>query len=284
MKKYSLMFLWLYSINLSANVITPYRSDSLNNPHIKNICRQARSNHQSDIQQVNELYNELKILTTQKNILDKAEKIHSLITQINETSKRIRYLSMPEWNTETIPIELIWTVEHQLFYDETDFLNIKQTVLLADRQDFGLPYGMARNLICGSYVSPLNSFIFDRTKPPHPDLGKYLVLTNTRSSITGKKIIKSFFLNSENEDVRRYLALSPKMVCSEYEIDMSFYIAYKKNVTLLEACQMLDTLLFQVEVTYVVYERDPLNKDKNIRIEKKETIFLTAKNKDDNAS
>lgn len=282
MKKYILLPILIYSISVSANVLTAERSESLTNSSIKDICRYVTSDHLSDIRHVNDLYQELKSLTREKNLLDKSEKIHALVYQINEYSKRIRYLSRPEWSSENIPIELIWTVNHSLFYDESVFLNLKKSILLR-RDDQGISYVFNRNLTAGDFVSPLNSFITGlKSKAIDPDLGKYLIMTNTRSLISDKKILKSYFLNSENNDVKNYLAINPRILRTESEIDHNFIIKYKKNVTALEACQMLNTLLFEVEISYTVYEPTPTDKTQKIKVIKKDIIYLTARNEADN--
>ena len=283
MTKYILLSILIYSISTSANVLTAERSESLTNSSIKDICRYVTSDHLSDIRHVNDLYQELKVLTREKNLLDKSEKIHALVNQINEHSKRIRYLSRPEWSNESIPIELTWVVNHNLFYDETNFLKLKKSMLLR-REDQGIPYVFNRNLVADDFVSPLNSFILGlKSKAIDPDLGKYLIAASTRSSIFDKKILKSYFLNSENNDVKNYLVMNPHLLRTESEIDHNFIIKYKKNVTTLEACQMLNTLLFEIEISYTVYEPTPTDKTQKIKVIKKDMIYLTARNEADNA-
>lgn len=278
MKKYFLLSILIYSASAPANVIRAERSESLTNPGIKHICSYVTSEHLNDIQHVDDLYQKLKEITLQKDLLDKSKIIHEIVFQINEYSKRIRYLARPEWSSERIPIELTWVVNHDLFYNESTFLNLKKAILFR-REDQGIPYVFNRNLVAGDFVSPLNSFIAGlKNKAIDPDLGKYLIMTNTRSSILEKKLLKSYFMNTENEDVKNYLALNPRLLRTESEIDHNFVIKYQKNATTLEICQMINTLLFEVEVSYAVYEPDPSDNTKKVKVIKKDMLYLTARN------
>lgn len=185
---------------------------------------------------------------------------------------------------EIFQIELKWNVLNEIFYNEEDFLELKQTTLLFENDNFTEFYAYDRAFFWGDYIHPLNSFYYDPNKPLHPDLGKYLDELNTRSSITRKKLIRASLNNSEWTEAGHYLSLNPRILMSEFDIDYGFPVVFKKNVTGLEACQILNTLLLEIEVSYAVYEPDPADKSKKIKIEKKDIIYLSAKSEKGTAS
>lgn len=213
--------IFLIAIQAQAQVIISKGSSILSDPGLRNICRQMTSDHLNDIAELNQLYKELKLVIDQNYFADNSEKISSLVNQIKEYSGRIQYLSKPEWNTETIPIQLTWTVSNDLFFDNSDYLKLKGEV---QAKWSGRP----------------------------PNLYKYI--TYNVDHVSEKKLISTKFLNSTKSDISEFLSLDGSSdYRSEYARDRSFVIVYKKNVTALEACQFLKTLLFEVKISFVKY-------------------------------
>ena len=132
MKKYLLIFILMCSVSSRGEVILAKASASLTDPELKNICRQMTSDHLSDIQHLNSLSEELKRVIADDNSINKSDKISFLMAQIKDYADRIRFISKPEWNSETIPIILTWTVSNKLFFDNSEYLKLKsKNVLLS---------------------------------------------------------------------------------------------------------------------------------------------------------
>lgn len=125
MKKYLLMCILMYATLSHAEVILAEASASLTDPELKNICRQMTSDHLSDIQHLNSLSEELKKVIADDNSINKSDKMSFLMAQIKDYADRIRFISKPEWNSETIPIILTWTVSNKLFFDNSEYLKLK---------------------------------------------------------------------------------------------------------------------------------------------------------------
>lgn len=193
----------------------------LNDPELQKICTQMTSNHIYDLVRLNDLLDELQILTAQNGFVAAPEKVHALVTQINDYSKRIQHLTKPEWNTEVYPIVLTWTVRHDLFFDNSEYLALK---------------GKIREGQFGWAV----------------DLPKYLMFQY--NYIEEKKLISAKFLGMENTDVLPFFDLhAADLQRTEFEEDHNFIIRYKKNATALEVCQFFSSLKFQVKISYVQY-------------------------------
>lgn len=183
--------------------------------------------------------------------------------------------SATDKKTKTFPVELSWLVFNEIFYNDYDFLDLKHAALFSDNDNW-ISYGFERKHYYGDLISPLDSFDYNPTKPLHPDLGKYLEALNTRSTVTEKKLIRAYLAGAEWKEAGQYLLLNPRVLMSELGIDLSFPIVFKKNITASEACLLLNTLRLEIEVSYVVYEIDPSDNSKKIRVEKKSTVTLTA--------
>lgn len=281
MKTYLISGILVFSTLAPAAVILAERSDSLNTSSLKSICQQMTTNHLDDIQHMNSLYQELKALIAENSSsdpsADKVAKIDFLLSQIKEYSKRIQYLSKPEWNSESIPIELTWKVNYDIFYDDSQYLNLKKRI------DDDVSAIKDRQLLARlSQIRGLLPFVGGgRLMPSVQDLKEYFSFK--RNHVENKEITQGLFLNFENTDIKNYLFLQPiHFNRSEYETDRSFIITYKKNVTALEACQFLDTLLFEVEISYVKYLQGLMEADQKIKIKGKKTIFLIYKNEGNN--
>ena len=266
MKLFLMNWILVFSFIAQGQVILAVPSKSLNNPEIKAICKQMSSNHLEDIDQLDRLYQELKVLNKNdktadvQDIQNKADKVHTLILQIKEISSRIRYLLKPEWNIESVPIELIWEVPYSLFYDDTEYLDLKKQFNddVADKlekqraakflaaQDSN---SLARSLI-GDYQGAYGGIGVD------DDL-LYKYITYNKNRVDVKEVENSIFLNTQNESIKEYLSLHHQPIDrTEYQADRSFLINYKKNATLLEACQFLNTLFFEVDIHYTYFAFD----------------------------
>lgn len=57
------------------------------------------------------------------------------------------------------------------------------------------------------------------------------------------------YLNSANTDITEYLDFNPPYLRIWDKIERSFHICLVKNVTALEACQFLNTMLFEVRIS-----------------------------------
>lgn len=246
-----------------AQIFVAKRSESLNSTELRTICKEMSSNHLEDIHQLEVLYSELKLLNAPNensdilSIIKKADQIHSLIEKIKEISKRIQLVLKPEWNTESIPIKLVWEIPYSIFYDDTEYLNLKSNFKnsISEGQDEAL---LSQALNSEDVQLPFAKEFknnFERRKAVRIDPNIfYRYITYNRNLVTDKKINKAFFLNSENSDVKEYLTLNFNPIDrSEYLQDRSFLISYEKDATILEACQFLNTLVFEVDIQYRVF-------------------------------
>ena len=240
MKNIFFYFTLLATVQLKAFVVTSQGGWALRNPTLKAICQQMTSDHMVDIDSLNNLYTRFKKIADKSDLVDRSDEISRLVQEISDVSERIRFLASPEWNSETIAVEIKWTIPNSLFFDDTAYLDLKQRVRKA-------PFGKS------------------------PELGLY-VLSN-RNLILKKTLIKSIFLGSENTEVAKYLLLKPFDARGENETDHSFSITYEKSVTMLEACQFLKTLKFDVRVNYVQYLM-------GIEIYDEKTLSLVYRNED----
>lgn len=242
---------WLLT-TVQAQVLVSNGSSVLSSTTLQAMCRQMPGNHLEDLDSLERTYQELADSTD-------TDKISELVSQIKEISSRIRFLAKPEWNSENIPIKITWEVPHLLFFDNSDYLDLKQEVrawaygrwehpdILQAVRDTGFgrgPFGFA------GFGGP-------------PDLGRYFMASP--GYVSEKSLIKAEYLNSENQDITRFLSLKPDDYRGEYFSDRSFLIQLKKNVTALEACQFLKTILFEVKISYeeTLLGR-PIKSEKNI--------------------
>ncbi len=222
-------------------VIVAKASGILRNPSLHSLCRRMPGNHLADIESLERAYQELSAN------VDQADKVSELVREIKEISSRIRFLANPEWNSENIPVEINWKIPNSFFFDDSEFLRLKDSVRDA-------PFGKSK------------------------DFAQYFQAMLKRPSITEKKLISAEFLNSANTDIARFLNLAPWTNDSEYETDRSFTIRLAKNVTALEACQFLNTMLFEVRISYG--QRLPIL---DTWYESEQTIFLIYRNEDASA-
>ncbi len=237
---------------VQAQVIVSKGSGVLASPALQAMCRQMHSNHLEDLDSLERTYQELANTTD-------ADKISDIVRQIKEISSRIRFLAKPEWNSENIPIEITWVVPHLLFFDNSDYLDLKQDV-----RDWGNEWRAHAGLMqavrdasgdAGFGWGPFGDAGFGRGpfgdtgfgRPP--DLGRYLM--GKPEYISEKALIKAEYLNSENQDITKFLSLKPDDYRGEYLEDRSFLVVLKKNVTALEACQFLKTIMFEVKISYI---------------------------------
>lgn len=219
MKFYFTGIMFLLGSSADSQMIVAGGGSSLAAPALREICGQMTAGHLEDIEKLNALYRELKLLTEQTDFTAHAEELHALVRQIKAYSARIRFMAKPEWNSENIPVQLRWMVPHSIFFDNTDFLKLKQKIRDA-------PVGRSVHI------------------------GQFLMFR--QNLITGKSIVRAEFLNSENADIRQFLSLKTMDGRrTEYDNDRNFVISYTKNVTALEACQFLQTLVFEVQISYV---------------------------------
>ena len=252
-----------FSIISEAHVIFSKPSASLNTNEIKNVCKQMSSNHLEDIQQLDILYKELRFLNANNDVYEiptiqkKMDRIHSLVLQIKETTARIRYLLKPEWNIESIPLELVWEVPLSLFYNDSQYLDLKKRFKnnVAENQESRrlekYLQGQDSHSLLMESLGNANGFS-NSIELDSEIFNSYI--TFNKNSVSNKQIEKSFFLNSENQDIKKFLFLNYRPINrSEYDNDRSFLILYKKNVTLLEACQFLNTLVFDIDIHYNFY-------------------------------
>lgn len=194
-------------------------------PALGAICRQMQSNHLEDLDALERTYQQLASSTD-------ADQISEFLGQIKEISSRIRFLARPEWNSESIPVEITWDIPNSFFFDNSEYLALKQAVRNA-------PVGRA------------------------PELAKYLI--TMPGYVSEKSLVKAEYLNSENQQIIKFLSLKPDDYRDEYSKDRSFLIRLKKNVTTLEACQFLTTMIFEVKINYShTWLGIPLESEKSI--------------------
>ena len=222
-------------------VVISRGSGVLRSSALHSVCREIRENHLEDLNSLEKIYREL-----QANV-DHADKVSELVSQIKEISSRIRFVAKPEWNSENIPVEIYWKIPHALFFDNSEYLDLKYRV----------------------QNEPLNPQLFR----------KYVDEMTKKSSITEKKLIHAEYLGSANPDIAGYLTLDALALTTEYGAERSFHIRIKKNVTALEACQFLNTMLFEVQISYDTHLRIV---DKWFRSEK--SIFLIYRNEEASAN
>lgn len=239
MKVLLAVLLWLVN-PAHAQVIVAKGGGILSSPSLHSLCRRMPGNHLTDIESLERAYQELAANVEQ------ADKVSELVREIKEISSRIRFLANPEWNSENIPVEITWKIPHSLFFNDSEFLDLKQAI-----QD--PPFGFSRQTRI-----------------------KYFKAYFQHPSISEKTLIRAEYINSANTDIASYLQLDPFLVRTEYETDRSFVIRLVKNVTALEACQFLNTMLFEVRIGYRFYfAGTPYNAEKN--------IFLIYRNEDASA-
>lgn len=227
---------WLLS-PVQAQVLVSEGSSVLSSPALQAMCRQMPGNHLEDLDSLERTYRELANSTD-------ASKIYELVSQIKEISSRIRFLAKPEWNSENIPIEITWEVPHLIFFDNSDYLDLKQDVRAAN---FGWVHSDLIQTIrdAGFGEGPFADAGFGGP----PNLGRFLMAQP--GYVSEKSLINAEYLNSENQAITKFLSLKPEDYRDEYSRDRSFLIRLKKNVTALEACQFLKTILFEVKISYV---------------------------------
>lgn len=201
--------LWVLN-QAQAQVFISKGNWQLANPGLHAVCRQMHGNHLQDLDTLESLYQEVAQSTD-------ADHISGLVDQIKEISSRIRFLARPDWNSENIPVEITWDIPNSFFFDNSEYLALKQAVRDA-------PVGRA------------------------PELAKYFI--TMPGHVSEKSLIKAEYLNSENQDIIKFFSLKPDDYRDEYSKDRSFLIRLKKNVTALEACQFLKTIMFEVKINY----------------------------------
>ena len=279
MKKYFIFCSLLILFNAEAVVISAKSNNSLHDPQLINICQQMGSNHLNDIKQLHGLYQDFISLITTEISLVNSEKITSLSEQIKVLSEKIQYLTKPEWNYESIPVYLTWTIPYNIFFDDSAYLNNKREIkamqiAVSSSRSLGFkpnsPIIDAGVIIRYRHGININSL----------DLDTQLLSKN--NIVFDKKIKKAFFLNSENEDVKNYLFINPNGLWrSDNEEDESFVIVYKKEATAIEACQFLNTLAFEIEIDYAESFFTDVFDERTIYKNKK-TIVLTYNNGTEN--
>lgn len=237
MKLLAALVFWLVN-PVQAQVIVSKGSGVLASPALHAMCRQMHSNHLEDLDSLERTYQELANTTD-------ADKISDIVRQIKEISSRIRFLARPEWNFENIPIEITWEVPHLLFFDNSDYLDLKQDV-----RDLGNEPRAYAGLMQAVRDAGFGGWGFgDAGFGRPPDLHRYLL--GPPGYVSEKALIKAEYLNSENQDITKFLSLKPDDYRGEYLEDRSFLVVLKKNVTALEACQFLKTIMFEVKISYV---------------------------------
>ncbi len=255
------LIFWLLS-PVHAQVFVSEGSSVLSSTALQAMCRQMPGNHLEDLDSLERTYQELANSTD-------TDKISGLVRQIKEISSRIRFLAKPEWNSENIPIEITWEVPHLLFFDNSDYLDLKREVrawAYGQREHPDILQAV-RDTGFGSWGFADVGFggwgFADVGFGGPPDLGRYFMARP--GYVSEKSLIKAEYLNSENQDIIKFLSLKPYDYRGEYFIDRSFLIQLKKNVTALEACQFLKTILFEVKISYeeTLLGR-PVKSEKNI--------------------
>lgn len=279
MKKSILICITLFGAVSGADIISGRAGSSLRDPKLKNLCRSMGKDYLNEIDQINRLFIELKFLTSQVDSAGKSENIKNIVSRIREYSVHIQYLLKPEWNIETIPIDITWTVPKSIFFDDSEYLNNKKKtneMIAAFRKHEKGPFAL-QNIEVGPIYKYRNA-----SDVESDNLRMALIFRH--NLVERKKIQKAIFMNSESRDIANYLILNPKGIWrTDEEEDLSFVIIYRKNATLLEACQLLNSLIFEIEVDFAMAIPGQELEDASVLHEKK-VINLIFNNEVENDS
>ncbi len=108
-------------------------SYNLRSPALKAVCQQMSSDHLADIAALNELNTDLRNLIGRADWINFSGEIESLVKQIAELSRRIRFIAKPEWNSEIIPAEIKWIIPYSFFFKASEWHELQNRGAVVDK-------------------------------------------------------------------------------------------------------------------------------------------------------